>query len=102
MIITINMLSELSKSVLQYLAENNYSVDSQEHYRGTYNQLLLYLMKHRFQTFDIEIGKAFIRDQYGAGKPTIRRKYYASLLRRLTSLLSFTKQEEYRLDVLHQ
>ena len=90
MIITINMLSELSKSILQYLAENNYSVKTLENYRCTYNQLLIYLMEHELKTFDMEIGKEFICDHHEVGKPTtISKCHYTNLLRRLKVLIEF-------------
>jgi integrase/recombinase XerD len=87
MIIATDILPKLSNSVLQYLAESNYSIDTQRDYRGTYNQLLLYLMENKLQTFDIEVGKAFIRDHYGSERLTFSKCYYVNLLRRLKTLI---------------
>lgn len=86
MIIATDILPELSNSILQYLAKSNYSIDTQRDYRGTYNQLLLYLMENKLLTFDIEVGKAFIRDHYGSERLSFSKCYYVNLIRRLKIL----------------
>lgn len=87
-------LSDLAYSILQYLAEKKYSNQTQEQYRGTYNQLLNYLVKKSIDVFDIQDCMLFINHHYSAGKPAVCRSHYTNLVRRISILFEFNKHRK--------
>lgn len=92
--INTSALPDLSYSVLQYLAEKQYSDKTQEQYRSTYNQFIFYLAKNNINSFDIQDGIRFIHDHYSVGKPVVFKSNYANLVRRISIIFEFNKHRK--------
>ena len=83
-------LPQVSQEVINYLAKSEYSDQTLEHYKTTYNQLYLYLTTKEVRIFSCELALQFIDRHYSIARKA-QGCYYANLKRRIRVLFEFSE-----------